>query len=187
MNTKKAFKVLIRELTQALNLAHKEAASALEENDYAKAQNAAQKAENLNYQLNSIQKLQEIWDELLYGEATSGRRPIKRKKKPLPRGVKIPQSAFRMPILEALVELGGSGPASELFAIVEKKMQGQLQDVDYELLTDGRTVRWRSSVSWERQTLKRESLIKSDTPRGIWEISDQGRSYLQDYQKNKTS
>ncbi len=42
-----------------------------------------------------------------------------------------------------------------------------------------KTIRWRNTAQWARNTLREEGLIRDDTPRGIWAISDAGRKWLE--------
>ena len=92
-----------------------------------------------------------------------------------------PTSEFRIPLLEALVEMGGSGGTSNLYNRIEAKMKNRLMPGDYEKLSDG-TVRWKNSAWCERCKLKDEGLLRSDSPR-VWEISDEGRAYLEKAKK----
>ena len=101
--------------------------------------------------------------------------------KRLKRGLRTSEDAFRKPILEALVELEGRAEMSKVLDLVEKKMQGILNDYDYQSLpSDPKTIRWRNTAQWCRNTMVREGLLKSDSPRGIWEISERGRKALQE-------
>jgi restriction endonuclease Mrr len=61
---------------------------------------------------------------------------------------------------------------------VEQVMRGSLKQVDYEPLPSDGTQRWSKSAQWARNRIAREGLLKSDSPRGIWEISDKGRQVL---------
>lgn len=93
--------------------------------------------------------------------------------------MRTPEDAFRRPILETLVELGGGAPIGEVLKRVEQKMKGALNQYDYEPLpSDPRSPRWRNTAQWCRNTLVREGLMKSDSPYGVWEISDEGRRWL---------
>jgi hypothetical protein len=90
-----------------------------------------------------------------------------------------PEDAFRRPVLEALVELSGSAPVGKVLDRVEQKMKGVLNEYDRKPLpSDPRSIRWRNTAKWCRSTLAREGLMKSDSPHGIWEISEQGRKWL---------
>jgi hypothetical protein len=83
--------------------------------------------------------------------------------------------------LEALVELGGQAEISDVLDLVEKKMRGILNDYDYQPLpSDPDIIRWRNTAQWCRNTMVRQGLLKSDSPRGIWAISEEGKKALQE-------
>lgn len=85
--------------------------------------------------------------------------------------VRTPQGQYRRLILEALYELGGSGRVSDVLASVEKKVT--LTQRDKESLRSG-DVRWQNSCQWERFVLVQQGLLKSDSPRGLWELTGVG-------------
>lgn len=95
------------------------------------------------------------------------------------KGLKTPESAYQRPILEALVELGGS---SELHAVLDRvfqKMKDQLNSHDLSPLpSDGITPRWQNTAQWARNALREGGYIRDDSPHGVWEISDKGREWL---------
>ncbi len=86
------------------------------------------------------------------------------------------QEAFRVPLLETLLEIGGKGPAPHVIDVVGKKVALKLSD--HEKLNSG-DIRWRNAVAWERAKLVEEGLMKPSQKRGVWEISDKGRAYLE--------
>lgn len=92
----------------------------------------------------------------------------------IPRGTKTPQQLFKEPILKALYELGGSAECSEVLNRVGALMRGKLNEVDYQTLSDGKTLRWRKTAQWERNEMTNEGLIKKGSPRGIWELTAKG-------------
>ncbi|MEW6526392.1 MAG: winged helix-turn-helix domain-containing protein [Spirochaetota bacterium] len=97
----------------------------------------------------------------------------------MPRGLRTPEDAFRRPILEALVELGGKASLSEVLDLVGTKMRSKLTRYDHEPLpSDPKSIRWRNTAQWCRNTLVREGLMKSDSPHGIWEITEAGKKWL---------
>lgn len=81
---------------------------------------------------------------------------------------KTPQAEFRQPILDALEELGGRGRAKDVKARVGEQVP--LRSGDFAQLASGAVV-WETSVAWERQKLKDEGVLKSDSPRGWWELA----------------
>jgi len=96
------------------------------------------------------------------------------------KGEKTPCQTFRIPILEALVELGGKGKIDEILEKVERKMKHILKSVDYEKLPSGEQVRWQNTAQWERYNMVQDGLLRSDSPKGIWEITEKGRKFLED-------
>lgn len=90
-----------------------------------------------------------------------------------------PQAAYRMPILETLVELGGSAKTCYVLAEVYRKMENQLKDRDNEKLRSGEK-RWKRQAQWERNKLKNMGYLKKNSPIGIWEISEAGRKFCFD-------
>lgn len=97
-------------------------------------------------------------------------------------GEKTSQPEFWRPVLEALVELGGSSEVSTVLATVERLFGDHFKPADRELLPSARKdddLRWRNTAQWARVELVAEGLMKQDSRRGLWEISDAGRSWLQ--------
>src|SRR5262249_41976563 len=98
----------------------------------------------------------------------------------LRRGLRTPEAAFYQPILQVLVELGGRAPIRQVLDRVGQVMQEVLQDVDYQpLASDPELPRWRNTAQWARNTMVQEGMLKNDSRRGIWEISEAGRQSLQ--------
>lgn len=93
------------------------------------------------------------------------------------RGSLVPESAFEVPLLEALVELGGSAQAGKVTARIGEKLADRLTAVDRESVASG-GVRWQSRAQTVRMKLIKDGQLKSDSPRGVWEISDAGRARL---------
>lgn len=97
----------------------------------------------------------------------------------LARGVKTSDRAFRVPILQALADLGGSARVGDVLDRVGRIMEDQLRPIDREgLPSDPRLLRWRNTAQWERLAMVEAGLLRGDSPRGTWEISDAGRRYL---------
>lgn len=94
---------------------------------------------------------------------------------PEPTGPITPQSAYTIPILESLIELGGRARVKDILDKVYSKMRDQLKPADLEVLPSGRDIRWKNHAAWQRYVLKKEGYLKSDSPSGIWEISEKGR------------
>jgi restriction system protein len=96
----------------------------------------------------------------------------------LRKGLKTPQSAYRVPILKAIVALGGEGQIRDVLDQVYDDMKGKLNAYDLSMLSDGKTLRWRNTAQWARNSMREEGLIRDDSIYGIWAISEQGRAWL---------
>ena len=93
------------------------------------------------------------------------------------RGKRTPDREYRLPILETLIEMSGRGKTKDIVDRVGEKMKDILTDFDYETLPSGSDIRWRNAVEWERKNMVDEGLLKRDSPRGIWEITDKGKKH----------
>ena len=86
--------------------------------------------------------------------------------------------AFRIPILEVLVDLGGEGRVDAILERLQGKMEGTLTTLDYERLRSGAAIRWKNRANWARLSMVEDGLLRSDSPRGTWQITDKGRDEL---------
>jgi DNA-sulfur modification-associated/Mrr N-terminal domain len=96
----------------------------------------------------------------------------------LPRGARTPVGDYYQPILQALNESGGAAKVNDVLERVEQLMKGMLREVDYEPLASDSMLRWRKTAQWARDAMVKEGLLKSNSPRGIWEITEAGRMLL---------
>lgn len=176
-----AFEILLEELEVVINLLNEAGGEAFKKGDYDKVKESIEKASQLTEFREKVRSLQKEWATLYSGRVAH---PKKRKRKihtKLSKGLRTPEDSFRRPILESLIELGGSAPMKEVLELVEDKMKGILNEYDYQPLpSDPKSIRWRNTAQWCRNTLVREGLLKSNSPHGSWEISDKGRDEIAD-------
>ena len=177
-----AFEILLEEIELVANALNEAGAEAFRKGDYERAKQAAEKASQLAEFREKVKKLQKEWESISRQELKVKLGKAKRSVKGrLPRGLRTPEEAFRIPILEALVELGGSATVSEVLKRVEQKMKGVLNEYDREPLpSDPRSIRWKNTAQWCRSTLVRKGLMRSDSPYGVWQISEEGRKWLEE-------
>jgi hypothetical protein len=120
--------------------------------------------------------------------AVSGRpaRPKARGRKTRRRGTGAPRaqtgtiladSEYELPILAILDENGGRAPTREVLDDLGERIVDRLMPADHETLASG-DVRWRNRAQFARMHLIESGDMKKDSPRGVWEISDQGRDRL---------
>lgn len=101
----------------------------------------------------------------------------------LRKGIRTQESTHYAPVLETFVELGGGSKLAEVLDRVGQKMDWIFEDVDRQpLASDPSNPRWRNAAQWARHGMVQEGLLKADSPRGVWEISDLGRAYLRESQ-----
>lgn len=106
-------------------------------------------------------------------------RPISQKRKRgsatrAPAGSLLPEAQYELPLLEALIELGGSAPTSDVVDRLGKTLDDKLKEGDRETLSSGE-VRWKNRVQFVRLGLIKGGHMTKDSPRGVWEITDVGR------------
>jgi hypothetical protein len=91
-----------------------------------------------------------------------------------PAGSLLPEAQYELPLLESLIELGGSAPTSDVVDRLGKKLDDRLTEGDRETLGSGE-IRWRNRVQFVRLGLIKSGDMVKDSPRGVWEITDAGR------------
>ena len=91
---------------------------------------------------------------------------------------RTPQQEYRLPILRALVDLGGKARVDHVLNKVHTAVKSRLKPIDLETVSSG-TARWRNAAQWERFVMIQEGLLKPSARKGDWEITETGRRYLE--------
>lgn len=94
-------------------------------------------------------------------------------------GSVLPVEAYWVPILEVLLEMGGSAPSNEVVDALEERMKEQFTPGDHLRLVSGET-RWRNRARFARLRMKERGLLSSSSRRGVWEITALGRQHLEE-------
>lgn len=91
----------------------------------------------------------------------------------------LPRRHYGLPILRALVELGGTAATHKVLQQVFQLMEAdkQLRAIDKSRRSDGQYY-WDNRTQDMRRELINKGFMKDDSPRGIWEISNSGRMHL---------
>jgi hypothetical protein len=108
-----------------------------------------------------------------------------RKIRRYPKGEITPRFNYRLPILESLIEKGGAGKTSEILSSVYSKMKDKFTPKDLEKLPSGNAIRWNNRARWVRQQLTSEGYMKKDSPPGTWEITNEGKKYLEELKRER--
>jgi hypothetical protein len=85
--------------------------------------------------------------------------------------------AYEMPILRALAEHDGQASRPEIRTAVFKVVEASLSDLDRETLPSGEP-RWETRLDKARSKLMQAGCLKSDSPRGVWELAGPGYKRL---------
>jgi restriction endonuclease Mrr len=89
----------------------------------------------------------------------------------------LPEQAYWRPILAIIDEAGGSMAATDVIEAVWDRLHDQFRPRDLERQRLGE-MRWRNRVRFARLRMKERGLLSDSSPRGVWEITEEGRRYL---------
>jgi len=168
-----------------------EGAAAMSSGDYDTATAVIDFARRLLAFQKKVEGLVDEWDELegLRDAASPAVQEIvgKRFFGKSKRGEVTPHEAYCRPLLEVLVEMGGSGKTKPVLDRLGARMKPFLKPKDYEgLESDPKQIRWRNAAQWARNRMANDDgRMRSDSPRGVWEISEAGRQWLRQQQEEE--
>lgn len=116
-------------------------------------------------------------EELLKGlKARLGRSsegdPTKKKRSRRPRSPKTPKATLRELIVEALRHHGGTCRRNDVLEYMEQRLTGKLLPGDLEWRESSRDYAWRNNACWERNQMTKDGVLKTGSPHGIWELSE---------------
>jgi hypothetical protein len=97
--------------------------------------------------------------------------------------IQTPQESFRIPILKALIYLGGSSEEEEIIEFVKKDMKNKLSKSDFEIPEGEDQERWKSNIYFETANMIDEGLLSNESTNKKWEIAQKGIDYLGKYAK----
>lgn len=81
------------------------------------------------------------------------------------------REVLRDMIHECLKESGGRARASDVLDWIGERLDGQFQPGDSDRRAGGEIV-WRNNAQWERLRMIKEGVLKSNSPRGWWELAE---------------
>jgi hypothetical protein len=81
-------------------------------------------------------------------------------------------SAFSEPILACLREAGGKATVPQVREWLRQRLGSQFTAADRQILPIAKEPRWWKNAAWERNRLAHAGLLRDDSPKGVWELSD---------------
>jgi hypothetical protein len=102
-----------------------------------------------------------------------GRRKSRRGRRRAPAGSLLPETEYVDPILRAIAAKGGRAPTREVIEDVGRIVGKRLTALDKERMESG-AVRWHNRVQFTRLRMVDQGLLKRGSPRGVWEITEEG-------------
>jgi restriction system protein len=186
-NVLAAFEMLLEEIETEIDLINNAGARAFLAGNYERVDAARVQAAKITDMRRQVADLRRNWQSATASfnpehndnESDESVGAVRRDFGRLRRGVRTPEESFYLPILQILMQKGGSGTVRDILLLVEAKMRTILKEADYEALpSNPGASRWSNTAQWARSNMVNEGLLKDNSPRGIWEISDKGRTYL---------
>jgi len=122
-------------------------------------------------------EFQEITRELrehLGQPATPAEKP-----KPKAKRVKLPKTSkavLRAEIIAALHKLGGKARVADVIAEMARQLEGKLLPGDTVWREATNEPAWQNNAKWERYLMTQDGALRSDSPRGVWELGDEDAS-----------
>ncbi len=173
-----AFEILLEEIEMVAHALQQQGAEAFADGRLQEVKTTLAELDRVVAFRDKVRALQREWSRTVTStkrEPEAGREPPVTR---LRRGLRTPEEAFRIPILRALVEMGGRGRAREVLDRIQPMVVHRLTEHDLQPLPTGE-IRWRNTAAWCRKDLVEEGLLAADSPHGIWEITDKGRHWLE--------
>ncbi len=182
-NISAAFEMLLNEFNDEISIIQKKVQESFKIGEFSGVKEELKYAEQLSSFRKKVSSLLRRWDGFISGRRLRNKKAggIKLPSKQLPRGIKTPSKAYYQPILKALVDLNGKANVIDVLNRVEKAMKGVLREADYEPLpSNPKDLRWVNTAKWARKdmTMMKPPLLKPDSPKKNWEITEAGRRFL---------
>jgi hypothetical protein len=88
---------------------------------------------------------------------------------------KTDKKALRMHIIRALKKLGGKAHVSDIIKEIGRQLNGKLLPGDLEWRESTNEYAWQNNAKWERFSMTQDGVLRSDSPRGYWELNEDHR------------
>jgi restriction system protein len=179
------FELLLEEMETEIEFINQSGAKAFAARNYDAARAVLERADQVTGLRERLAALRAEWEKMIpvisangQGARKNGSHDLSR----LQRGIRTRETAFFKPILQVLNQMGGVGDMAEVLERLPKLMKGTLRDIDFEPLTAHSEVpRWWNTAQWAQSAMVQAGLLKSDSPRGVWEMTEAGHKLIAEF------
>jgi|LSQX01.3.fsa_nt_gb hypothetical protein len=167
---------ILREETQALlNDVRKRGASAYVAGDHDTFREIDSQRQSLERFSHDVEALWAGWQSLFEEEA-------REQQKRTSEGRVSPDSileerTYVFPILEILTDAGGTVQVDHVLQRLDAMIGHRLTPLDRAPISNG-GMRWHNRAHWVRRYMVLAGMLRADSPRGKWQITDEGRRAL---------
>jgi hypothetical protein len=180
-----AFEILLEEMETEIEIINQSGARAFAARNYDAARAVLERADQITGVREKLVALRNEWERLVpvagsngAGSKKNGSHDLSR----LHRGIRTREAAYFKPILQVLNQMGGFGDMAEVLERIPKLMKGTLTDIDFEPLASNSEVpRWWNTAQWAQNSMVQAGLLKPDSPRGIWEMTEAGHKLIAEF------
>ena len=178
------FEILLEEMETEIEFINQSGAKAFAARNYDAARAVLERADQATALREKLAELRVEWEKFSPGAAATngakknGSHDLSR----LQRGIRTRETAYFKPILQVLNQMGGLGDMAEVLERLPKLMKGTLRDIDFEPLTANSEVpRWWNTAQWAQSAMVQAGLLKADSPRGVWEMTEAGHKLIAEF------
>lgn len=172
------FEILVEEMETEIEFINQAGARAFAARDYEGARAVLERADQATALREKLVALRAEWEKFSSAIASDGENAKRNGSydlNRLHRGIRTREAAYFQPILQVLNQMGGTAQMVEVLERLPKVMKGTLDDVDFEpLAADSELPRWWNTAQWAHSAMVQAGLLKGDSPRGVWEMSEAG-------------
>ena len=190
-----AFDMLLEELERIIPDLNAQGKDLLDQKQYTQAHELINKAESVVAFQGKVAALRDEWLEMQV-PATKAPLPVPTPKPPkgkkisrrndlsrLETGLRTKNSELFVPILKALANNGGELQFQELLSVLEIDLKDVLNEYDWQIMSDDKSIRWKNNVGWAKKHLSNAGYISNTAKRGLWEITELGREQVEESKK----
>lgn len=186
-----AFDMLLEELDAIIPIVNEQGSRLMREKKYQEARATIDRAEAIDFFQKKVVSLRDEWERMevpatrdlpesnLFDRYTlsSPKRHRRSSASKLRDGLRTSNDELRLPILQAIIALGGKAKYENLIQKLEELLRDRLNKYDWEpLASDPNSIRWHNNVGWAKKPLRDLGYLVADSPIGTWEITEKGRA-----------